>query len=100
MTTAPISPVGLPLPSAVQRLEGASQTGSSSFSDLLLNGIENVNNKVSNADNLVRAFVLDDSVPVHQVTYALSQARLSLELMVQVRGRLVEAYQQLMNMQL
>ncbi len=72
-----------------------------SFADMLSNGVDAVNNKVLEADRLVRAFTLDDSaVPVHQVTYALEQARLSLDLMMQVRSRLIDGYQQLMNMQL
>ena len=29
-------------------------------------------------------------MPVHQVTYALEQARLSMELMMQVRSQLIE----------
>jgi len=37
---------------------------------------------------------------VHQVTLALEQARLSVELAMQVRQRLVESYRELMNMQL
>ncbi|HEX2594072.1 MAG TPA: flagellar hook-basal body complex protein FliE [Rhizomicrobium sp.] len=71
-----------------------------SFSNLLVQGIENVSQKQVAAEDMVRAFVLDDKVPVHEVTYALEQARLSLEMMLQVRSRLLEGYQQLMNMQL
>ena len=71
-----------------------------SFAQMIEQGIDGVNAKVMAADGAVRAFVLDDSMPVHQVSFALEQARLSLELMLQVRGRLVEGYQQLMNMQL
>ena len=74
--------------------------GTASFAQLLENGMQDVSAKVVQADNMVRAFALDDSIPVHQVTYALAQARDSLELMMQVRNRLVESYQQLMNMQL
>jgi flagellar hook-basal body complex protein FliE len=74
--------------------------GASPFSQLLLDGIDDVSNKMIEADKQVRSFILDDSIPVHQVTIALEQARLSLEFMVEVRGRLVESYQQLMNMQL
>ena len=70
------------------------------FSQMVANGIDAVSNKIVNADATVRAFTLDDSIPVHQVTFALEQARQSLELMMQMRARLVEAYQQLMNMQL
>lgn len=74
--------------------------GSVSFSQLLTNGVDRVNTDQLEAGKMVRAFTLDDSIPVHQVTYALEQARLSLELMLQVRSRLIEGYQQLMNMQL
>src|SRR5262245_61357439 len=74
--------------------------GSGSFAQLLTSGVDGVSAKMIDADKLVRSFILDDSIPVHQVTFALEQARLSLELMLQVRNRLVESYQQLMNMQL
>jgi flagellar hook-basal body complex protein FliE len=74
--------------------------GVNSFSRLLVNGVDAVNTKLLDADALVRAFAVDDTIPVHQVTFALEQAKLSLELMLQVRGRVVEAYQQFMNMQL
>lgn len=71
-----------------------------SFADMLTQGIEHVQTQVDKADRLSRAFILDDSIPVHQVTFALEQARLSMEMMLQVRGRLLEGFQQLMNMQL
>ncbi len=75
--------------------------GPAAFSNLLMQGIDSVNGKVIDANNAVRAFTLDDStMPVHQVSYALSQAQLSLQLMMQVRSRLIDGYQQLMNMQL
>jgi len=49
---------------------------------------------------MVKAFALDDSIPVHQVTFALEEARLAVELAMQVRTRLLESYRELMNMQL
>ncbi len=70
------------------------------FAQLLTQGVESVNTDLLQADAMVRAFTLDDSVPIHQVTFALEQARLSMELMMQVRSKLLEGYQQLMNMQL
>ena len=63
-------------------------------------GLNGVNAKLDQADALVRRFAVDDSVPVHQVTMALEEARLSVELAMQVRARLVEGYRDLMNMQL
>lgn len=70
-----------------------------SFEQLLRQGIETADSKIAEADRLVTAFTLDNDVPAHQVMFALEQARLSMELMVQVRNRLVEGYQQIMNMQ-
>lgn len=105
MTAAPIVPVQAVSASGAVNLPllqptGAGAPSANSFSSLLIHGIDGVNTKALQADEMVRAFVLDDSIPVHQVTFALEQARLSLELMMQVRGRMVEAYQQFMNMQL
>jgi len=71
-----------------------------SFSQLLTNGVEAVDQRVVDADSLAAAFAVNDSIPLHRVTYALEQARLSLELMLQVRSRLVEAYQEVSRMQL
>jgi flagellar hook-basal body complex protein FliE len=97
-----IPPAGLSAADAfaAPQLSAAPAAGPAAFSRLLSNGLEGVSNDVLNADRLVRDFALSDSMPVHQVTYALEQARLSLNLMMQVRNRLVEAYQQMMNMQL
>lgn len=76
------------------------QPSGSGFGDILTAGMKQVESKLATADDLVRQFALDDSVPVHKVTYALEEARLSVELAMQVRTRLVETYRELMNMQL
>jgi flagellar hook-basal body complex protein FliE len=70
------------------------------FGSLLTQGIASVDAKVAHADALVAQFAIDDSIPVHQVTVALEEARLSVEFAMQVRARLVEGYKELMNMQL
>ncbi|WP_052215777.1 flagellar hook-basal body complex protein FliE [Sphingomonas sp. ERG5] len=70
------------------------------FGDILAAGMKQVEAKLSTADSLVKQFALDDSVPVHQVTFALEEARMSVELAMQVRARLVEGYRDVMNMQI
>jgi flagellar hook-basal body complex protein FliE len=103
MTTAPVHAVAAVAPSQALAIQGGTHAAAptaASFSQMLLNGVDSVNQRMVNADGMVRAFALDDSIPVHQVTFALEQARLSLELMMQVRARLVEAYQRVMEMQL
>lgn len=74
--------------------------GGPGFADLLAAGMRGVENKLAAADDLVRRFTLEDGVPVHQVTFALAEARLSVELAMQVRGRLLDGYRELMTMQL
>ncbi|WP_082448114.1 MULTISPECIES: flagellar hook-basal body complex protein FliE [unclassified Sphingomonas] len=70
------------------------------FGAMVMAGLRGVDAKLASADALVRRFAVGDDVPLHQVTIALEQARLSVELAMQVRARLVEGYRELMNMQL
>lgn len=70
------------------------------FAQVLRSGLDALDTKLQTADGLVRRFALGEAVPVHQVTYALEEARLSMELAMQVRGRLLDGYRELMSMQL
>lgn len=87
-------------PEPVAGLASIGSGRSMPFSQQLLGAVDQVNKKVIHADVMVQAFALDDSIPLHQVTYALEQARLSVELMMQMRARLMEGYQDIMRMQL
>ncbi len=49
------------------------------FSTLLTQGVASMDAKVAHADRMVTRFALDDGVPLHQVTIALEEARLSVE---------------------
>lgn len=79
---------------------GAQSIPTASFSQILNSGMQGIERKIANADDMVKRFTLDGNVPVHQVTYALEEAKMSLELAMQVRGRLLDGYRELMNMQL
>ncbi len=79
---------------------GTGVLGQVNFGALLMGGVGQVEAKIKTADNLVRRFALDDSIPVHQVTIALEEARLAVELAVQIRNKVVESYREIMNMQL
>jgi flagellar hook-basal body complex protein FliE len=105
MSAAPLQAIGAIL--GTDAVQGAPETtrtaamgGPGAFARMLEDGVEQVNQKLTHADTLVTRFALDDAVPLHEVTYALQDARLSLELMLQVRARLVDAYQQFAGMQL
>jgi flagellar hook-basal body complex protein FliE len=63
-------------------------------------GLTRMDAKVAHADRMVMHFALDERTPVHQVTIALEEARLAVEMTMQVRQRLLEGYRELMNLQL
>jgi flagellar hook-basal body complex protein FliE len=65
-----------------------------------MTGLRGVDEKVATADKLVQQFAVDDSVPVHQVTMALADAKMAVELAMQVRTRVVEGFREIMNMPL
>jgi flagellar hook-basal body complex protein FliE len=97
---APIAAVD-PASSATNFLGAANLTTTkTSFEQILQQGIAATDSKIAQANQLVTDFAVDGSIPAHQVTFALEEARLSLELMIQVRNRLIEGYQQIMNMQI
>lgn len=70
-----------------------------SFTDLLTDGLRQMDAKVAKADRMIQAFAEGQAIPVHQVTLALEQARLAVELATQIRGRLIETYREFMTMQ-
>ncbi len=71
-----------------------------SFARMIFDGVERINQKMIGADALAASFAVDDTIPPHQVLFALDEAHESFSLMMQVRARLVDAYQDLMRMQL
>lgn len=73
---------------------------SSSFSDLLKEGLDSVNEKQINSEDMTQKLIKGENVEVHQVMLATEEAKLSLQMAVQVRNKIVEAYQELNRMQL
>lgn len=92
-----VLPQASALPNAL--VDGAAVAGGD-FASVIAQQLSKVDAKVAHADAMVTQFAIDDSVPIHQVTFALEEARLSVEIAGQVRQRFVEGYRELMNMQL
>lgn len=101
MEIAPIAAAAAPVAVDFGQLHTPSATAvPASFEAMLTGGFAAADAKIARADMLVRQFAVDETVPVHQVTIALEEARMAVELAMQVRTRLVEGYRELMNMQL
>lgn len=87
-------------PTDAINLANQAQVGNISFAQVISNGLQSVDNKVSTADSLLQRFALGEDIPVHQVTTALEEARFAVEMATQIRARLVETYRDFMTMQI
>jgi flagellar hook-basal body complex protein FliE len=80
--------------------EQAPAAGAPDFSETLKATLDQVNNAQQQAGQLAQQFDLNaPDVNLHDVMVSLQKASLSFQTMVQVRNRLVSAYQEIMNMQ-
>lgn len=70
------------------------------FRAVLNEQLNKLNDKQVEADNYINDLISGKDVNLHQVMIATEEARLSLELAVQIRNKVVEAYKELNNMQL
>jgi len=76
------------------------ETGSQDFAAMLKSAVDEVNSAQMDAKQLTRQFEAGDpDVNLQDVVLSLQKASLSFQTMVQVRNKLVSAYQEIMNMQ-
>jgi flagellar hook-basal body complex protein FliE len=102
VSLGPIPPVGpgaVP-PPAPRGAEGTLPEGKEDFGQLVLRGLEAVSGAEREADALVRAMASGQPVQPHEVLIATSKAQLSVQMLVAIRDRALEAYQQVMNLQI
>jgi flagellar hook-basal body complex protein FliE len=71
-----------------------------SFLQMAGAGLEQINGSLNTADASARALAAGKDIPVQDVMMAMEHAHLQLQFAVEVRNRLVDAYQNLTNMQL
>jgi flagellar hook-basal body complex protein FliE len=78
----------------------AGNSATADFAGMLKSAIDEVNGAQLDARQLTRQFESGDSeVNLQDVVLSLQKASLSFQTMVQVRNKLVTAYQEVMNMQ-
>jgi flagellar hook-basal body complex protein FliE len=77
---------------------GRSEQGGTSFMDHLKNGLAEVNEMQKKADSMAMEVASGKSENLHETMLATSQAELTFNLMVQLRNRALEAYQEVMRM--
>lgn len=80
---------------------GITKSGTAnSFDGLLGRLVQDVNAKQIESATTVREMMAGGDVSLHQAMIAMEEANVSFQLMVEVRNKLLESYQEIMRMQL
>lgn len=86
--------------SSVNKLDQAdSGIERADFAAMLKNAVDNVNSLQQEASEMAKAYERgDENVDLPQVMIGLQKSSVSFEAMTQVRNKLVDAYEKIMNM--
>ncbi len=107
--TAPIGAIGRGLP-GIGGVQGPGDTGAikvpvtggasaPDFGDLFRRALNQVSDAQDKSQDYMAAFVRGEPVELHQVMAATEEAGISIDLLIQVRNKFLEAYKTVMSMQ-
>jgi flagellar hook-basal body complex protein FliE len=83
----------------VPALEGADKSGGESFSSVLSNAVQTVDQLHQTAASQVGSLLQGGGADLNNVMIAVAKADVSFQLMMQVRNKIVSAYQDIEKMQ-
>lgn len=97
VTFGAISNAAMPTPASSFDLGG--QSAGESFSDILSNAVQGVNKLHDDAASKVGNLMQGGGGDLNEVMVAVEKADVSFQLMMQVRNKIVSAYQEIERMQ-
>ncbi len=92
----PLAPFDAP---SIDSSQAPAMQGSSAFGNWFSKQVDKVNGELQVADQQLQAVATGEAQNLHQVMISLEEAKLSFQLLAQVRNRVLEAYQEVMRMQ-
>jgi len=78
---------------------GNSETKGTNFGDTLKNVLNHVSEQQDVADDYAARFTRGEPVELHQVMASAEEASISLEMLVEIRNKFMDAYRTVINMQ-
>jgi flagellar hook-basal body complex protein FliE len=102
--TNPIFNFGPPKEIEIPAVGGGSQTpikpkdGSPAFGDMFSSFLKDVNEMQVKADQSIQKMVTGEVKDVHQVMLAVGEAKVAFNLLLEIRNKTMEAYQEVMRM--
>jgi len=96
-----ISPLDLTpvLSKMVSTPPSPTQNEGPSFGDIMKESIQKVDHSQKEADQMLQDFITQKNRDLHQVMIAWEKADVSLQLLMKVRSKVLDAYQDVMRMQ-
>ena len=90
---------GYNMPSA--RMNRVEEVGTTDFSSVMSGLVENLNTQMEAPDNLLRDVMMgNQNVDIHDVMTAMSKAELSISIATTVTGKVIQAYDKIMQLQI
>ena len=89
--------VQLPVGTAISR-EAEPPSNSDSFGKMLTDSINQVNRLQVDADSSINDLATGKQIDIHQTMIAMEKASISFELMMQIRNKVISAYDRVMRM--
>jgi len=86
-------------PMTLENTQGGGQAEATAFQDTLKTYIHQVDKELKQAGDLQLEFAVGRRHDLHEVMIATEKAGISFQLLVQIRNKLLEAYQEVMRMQ-
>ncbi|HVZ46124.1 MAG TPA: flagellar hook-basal body complex protein FliE [Ramlibacter sp.] len=87
-------------PSALTAQPAAAASQGTGFADMVSQGLAQVNESLLASQADMQRLATGDVQNLHHVMIGIEKSRLAFQLLLQVRGRLLEAYQDVMKMQI
>lgn len=75
------------------------QTEVTSFKDILMNALQNVSQLEKESETITNDFIAGRSDSIHSVLIAAEKASLSLDMLLEVRNKVLDSYNEIMRMQ-
>ena len=82
-----------------QQITGTAKAGNDGFGSLVTDAVESIDASQKEADQEIAKAVTGESPDIHKTIIALQTADLKFQLGMQVRNKLVGAYEEIMRMQ-
>ena len=100
LSASALTRIDAPLPKIGTGLLGPSQAAPvDGFGQMLDGLVATVASKQASAQDMTRKVLMGDTDQLHQSVIAMQEAGVAFSMMIEVRNKLVESYQELMRMQ-